>query len=134
MAAAPPTYWPTAMARLFCSDWTVQKPKKNNAERAVTLASGHVAFVTLGYTFYCALRLPPHSEVSRKGIGCGLMSYLVSPSGCFTTLLIYFCRRFPQRQLVVHQGFKASDNYNHDCMARFNGKGVFFTTLCYDLG
>jgi hypothetical protein len=122
------------MARLFCSDWTVQKPKKNNAERAVTLAPGHVAFVALGYTFYCALRLPPPSEPSRKGIGYGVISCLVNPLGCFTALLIYFCRRFPQRQLVVHQGFKASDNYNHDYMAGFNGKRVFFTTLCYDLG
>lgn len=48
MAAAPPIRWTTAMIRLFYSDLTVQKPKKDNAERTVTLSPGHVAFVALG--------------------------------------------------------------------------------------
>lgn len=53
MAAAPPIHWQTAMARLSYSNTTVQKPKKDNNERAVTLSPGHAAFVTLGYILLC---------------------------------------------------------------------------------
>jgi hypothetical protein len=126
MAAAPPIHWPAATTRLFCSDSTVQKPKKNNVERAVTLAPGHVAFVALGYILLCIAPTPFLGTIEKRN-RMWLDVMPGKPIGLFYDSFGLFLTPVPTALAGGAPRFQGiGQNYNHDCMAGFNGKGVFF--------